>query len=57
MKVECILKEEAVYASRELKVESTSSYPQKTVRLIIGDNKIEVDPDELIKAVENCVNC
>jgi hypothetical protein len=63
MKVECTLKEyhtisDSVAIPRELKVESTESYyPSKTVRLIIDNKEIVVNPDELIKAVENCVNC
>ena len=58
MKVECTLKTEYSSLAEELKVESTESYYQsKTVRLIIDNKEIVVNPDELIKAVENCVNC
>lgn len=57
MKVECILKTEYSSLAEEMKVESTLDWPQKTVKLIIDDREIVVDSDELIKAVQNCVNC
>jgi len=60
MEVECTLKEMNTTCTgiiRELKVKSAESYPRETVRLIIDNKEIEVDPNELIKAVENCVNC
>ena len=60
MEVKCTVKEANRITSdsiRELKVESTSDWPHKTVKLIIDDKKIVVDPDELIKSVKNCTNC
>ena len=56
MKVECILKTEHCSLAEEMKVESTLDWPQKTVKLIIDDKEIVVDSDELIKAVQNCIN-
>ena len=56
MKVECTLKTEYSSLAEEMKVESTLDWPQKTVKLIIDDKEIVVDSDELIKAVQNCIN-
>ena len=63
MKIECTLKEFNRITSdascaipREMKIESTSRWPQKTVRLIIDNKEIELDPQDLINAVKNCTN-
>lgn len=56
MEVECTIKTEYSSLSEEMKVKSTLDWPQKTVKLIIDDKEIVVDSNELIMAVQNCIN-
>ena len=57
MKIECTLKTEKNSSIvEEIKVESDLLLTHEKIKLIVGTNEVVVNANELIKAINNCIN-